>query len=334
MATLATSPADVAAAISTAWANALTRTARTPTPRRYVFASAYRVCDRRMVLEATHPEAMPAWSPDTLAKFRRGEDRERDLLADLMRIGRDADPPFRVVGQQERYELRDHKSRVAIVGKVDAQLELDATTSAPIEVKAWSSYLVDRITTFSDLFDNVWTRAGAYQSLAYLYGTGRPYGFLLLDRSGLPLLVPVVLDDHLDDLERFLARAETVVDHIEAGTLPDYLENDAAECQRCPFYGGTCNPPIVGVGASVITDPDLEALLARRELLDQAASEYDRLDRDLKAKLRGTEQAVCGPYLITGTWGKSTRIDLPPALKSQYTTVDPRGRFTLTITRV
>lgn len=334
MATLATHPADVAAAITNAWALSLTRTARTPTPRRYVFASAYRVCDRRMVLEATRPEDQAPWTPEILAKFQFGEDRERDILADLMRIGRDADPPFRVVGQQQRYELRDHKSRVAIVGKVDAQLELDATTSAPIEIKAWSPALVDRITKFSDLFDNVWTRAGAYQSLAYLYGTARPFGFLVLARSGLPLLLPVILDDHLDDLERFLARAEIVVDHIEAGTLPPYLENDAAECKRCPFYGGTCNPPIGGAGAVVIADPEIEQLIARREELDQAASEYDRLDRDLKAKLRGTESAVCGPYLISGTWGKSTRIDLPATLKAQYTTVDPRGRFTLTITRV
>jgi hypothetical protein len=327
------SPADLAAAITASWSASLARNARTNTPHRYVYASAWRPCDRRMVLEMTQPDALPPHPPELLAKFRRGDDRERDILADLMRVGRDADPPFTVIGQQERFELKDHKSRVAITGKVDARLRV-GDLAVPVEVKAWSPMMVDRITRFDDLFENPWTRPGAHQLLAYLYGAGVPFGFLLLDRSGLPLLLPVELDRHLDRLEDFLLRAERAIDHVEAGTLPDYLEGDAKECRRCPFFGAVCNPPTVNASAHVFTDPELEALLERRDALDAAATEFDRLDKDVKARLRGVESAVAGPFLIEGSWGKSSRVDLPPDVKAQYTTVDPRGRFTLSITRV
>jgi len=84
----------------------------------------------------------------------------------------------------------------------------------------------------------------------------------------------------------------------------------------------------------VLTDPELEATLERREVLKPAAQEYLDLDRTVKAQLRGVEQGIAGPFAITGTWGKSSKVDLPPDLKRQYTTVDPHGRFTLEITRL
>jgi hypothetical protein len=330
-----TTPSDVAAGITQAWAAFLQRDRRPADPHPYVYASAWRPCERRMVLEMTEPAAIPPWPADVLAKFRRGNDRERDLLADLMQIGRDADPPFTIIGQQQRFRLKDHKSRVAIVGKVDAQIEVRAgDTRAPLEVKAWSPLLVDRIETFADLFESPWTRSGGYQLLSYLYGAGLPFGFLLLDRSGLPALIPVELDQHLDKLEDFLARAERALDHVEAGTLPDYLENDPAECQRCPFYGSTCNPPLSAPGAVVLTDPELERALERREELKAAAKEFDALDDRIKKQLRGVERGVAGAFLLSGRWGKQSRIEMPADLKAQYTVTDPKGRFTLEIARL
>lgn len=328
------SPGLVADAIQTALVRILERERRTPAAHPYVYASAARVCTKRMVHELIEPEKQPAYSTDTLARFRRGNDRERDLLIDLARVGREADPAFDVVAQQERFELRDRKGRVAIVGKVDARLKVHGTTtSAPIEVKSWSPMIVDRLRTFDDVFDNPWTRAGGNQLLAYLYGSNEHFGFLLLDRSGLPLLLPVVLEHHLDRMETFLTNAETALDHVAAGTLPPYLVGDAAECQRCPFYGGTCNPPLAHAGAVVLDDPDLESLLEEWEAVRVQGQEFNRIDRKVKERLRGVEHGVCGPFAITGAWGKYTRVDVPADIKRQYTTVDPQGRFTLDIVK-
>ena len=204
----------------------------------------------------------------------------------------------------------------------------------PLEVKAWSPTLVDRIQRFEDLFENPWTRGGAHQILSYLWGAGEPLGFLLLDRSGLPLALPVELEAHLDRMEDFLTRAELALDHVAAGTLPDYLVGDAAECRRCPFFATPCNPPLVYGELQVLTDPELEALLEQREALKGPGQEYDRLDKQVKARLRGVEAAVAGHFTINGQWGKQSKLELPEALRKQHTVVDPRGRFTLEITRV
>jgi hypothetical protein len=326
-------PSEIADLVGQAWGAYLARHARTTAPHPYVYASSWRICERRMVYDCLQPDQLPAWEPEVLAKFRRGDDRERDLLMDLVRIGRDTDPQFEVVGQQERFTLRDHKSRVAIVGKVDARIQI-AGYKAPLEVKAWAPQLVDRIERFEDLFDNPWTRSGGYQLLSYLYGAGEPFGFLLLDRSGLPRLVPVELDANLDRMEEFLALAERVLDHLALGTLPDYLEGEPAECRRCPWFGHTCNPPLTATVATILTDPELEAALERRHALKAGADEYAALDKDIKGRLRGVELGIAGHFEIRGAWGKQARLDLPEDLKRQYTTTDPKGRFTLHITRL
>lgn len=327
-------PYGIATAIEQAWGAFLEAERRTPTPHPgYVYASAWRPCDRRMVYEMTVPDQQPPFDAFTLARFRRGNDRERDLLADLSRIGRNATPEFQVIGQQAAFKVRDRRGRDVISGKVDAFLQINRL-KAPIEVKAWSPQLVDRIETFADLFESPWTRSGGYQLLSYMFGHGHPVGFMALDRSGLPKLVPVILEEHLERMEDFLAKAERAVTHAEAGTLPDFLEGDAAECQRCPFYGSTCNPPLGAKDVTVLTDPELEAELDRWNELKGAGKEWASLDARLKQRLRGVENGIAGAFSILGKYGKNTRLDLPADLKRQYTVTDPKGKFFLTIEKV
>lgn len=331
---LALTPADVGKAVEKAWEAFLLADRRSPSPHpNYVYASAWRVCDRRMVYEATVPDQQPPFDAFTLARFRRGNDRERDLLADLSRIGRDAEPRFSVVGQQDAFKVRDRKGRQVISGKVDAFLEVERVRF-PIEVKAWSPNIVDRIEVFADVFENPWTRSGGYQLLSYLYGHSHPAGFLVLDRSGLPKLLPIVLDEHLERMEEFLTKAERVVDHALAGTLPPFLQDDAAECKRCPFYGSPCQPDLSAKDVKVLTDPWFEAQLQRWHELKDTGQEWSSLDRQVKDHLRGVESGVCGSFGITGKWSKSSRVELPSDLKKQYTVSDPKGRFTLTIEKV
>ena len=226
---VAASAHEIAESIDRAWRGFLERDTHARTPHPYVYASSFRACDRRAVYEMTIPDQQPPLPADVLARFRRGDDRERDLLADLSRIGREAEPSFKVIGQQERFVLRDRKGREVIHGKVDARLEVDGRRP-PLEVKAWSPFLVDRIERFADLFENPWTKAGAYQLLSYLFGAAEPYGFMLLDRSGLPKLIPVELGDpaNLDRMEAFLTKAERF---SSSGRTSTRLE--LKMCSRC-----------------------------------------------------------------------------------------------------
>jgi hypothetical protein len=332
-----TDPATIVDQVQTAWKQWLLRGQKTASSHPTVWASSYRACERRMVFDLVSPDQQPAPDVTLLAKFRRGDDRERDLLADLGRIGRDAEPSFALVGQQERFELRGRTGEIVISGKVDARLRVGddrRASGAPLEVKAWAPTLVDKIETFDDLFENQYTRAGGYQLLSYLYGANEPYGFLLLDRSGLPLLLPVELTSaNLERMEEFLSRAESVVAHRHAGTLPDYID-DPTECKRCGYYGVVCQPPLLMEGATVIDDPELEAHLARWWELRPAGKEYQALDIDLKKRLRGVLHALVGPFALTGKWGKSSRLEVPAHLKKQFTVSDPQGRFTLEIDRL
>jgi hypothetical protein len=268
-------------------------------PHSYVYASAWRACTRRMVLDMTDCDKLPPFEAEQLANFRRGEDRERDLLADLAKIGRNAPIPFQVVGQQERFEVRDRKGRVCIVGKRDAEIKFEDGTRAPLEVKSWSQNTVAHIAEFADLFKSPWTRSGAYQLLAYLYGFGRPLGFMLLDRHGLPLPVAVELEPHLAEMEDFMTRAELALDHAQAGTLPDFID-DPEECQRCPFMGSVCNPNLQYSAAQVLEDAELAATLERRTELESAWREYKALDELAKKRLKNIDLGICGKFLIEG----------------------------------
>lgn len=330
------SPTEIATSINTAWHEFIERDQRRPvSPHTTVWASSGGTpCTRRLVLEMTVPEQRVPFSTEQLAKFRRNLDRERDLVGDMIRIGRESIPPFEVVHAQERYELKGRRGQVIVTGKVDARLRLTRMIAAPVEIKVWAPYLTERIETFDDCFSNPWTRSGGMQLLLYLYGASERFGFLLLDRAGLPLLLPVALFDYLDRVEAFLTQAEVAIAHREAGTLPDFLVGDAAECQRCPFYGGACNPPLSHPGATLLNDPELEAMLEDREVLRIPGQEFARLDKKVKDRLRGIEDGVCGAFAIHGTWGKSSRLEVPEDIKQRYTTSDPKGRFTLDIVKV
>lgn len=326
-------PTVIADNVKRAWERFVLRDQRKNTPRGHVWASSWRPCERRMVYDMAYADQQPPFPADVQAKFRRGSDRERDLLADLGRIGRDATPAFEVVGQQEYFTVRDRKGRVAITGKVDARLAVHGLR-APIEVKGWSPQIVDRIDSFDDVFNSPWTRSGGYQLLTYLYASNEPFGFMVLDRSGLPEILPVELYNHLDRVEDFLQKAERAIDHVEAKTLPDFYTEDPAECKRCQWYGHTCNPPLAADGMQIVIDPDLEARLARRAELEEAADEYDRLDKDVKKQLRGIEHAVVGAFVVNGKWQKNTKYEIPEDLKAKYAKTDPKGRFILEIVKV
>lgn len=335
--------------------------------RKHVYASAWSACTRSMALDMLRPDVKPPFRADTLANFRRGNDRARDIKADMTRVGRECDPPFDVVGAEERFELRDKKGRVVIVGKVDFRLKFAGQKgSAPVETKSWHPNLIQGVKTFADLFGNRWTRKGAFQLLAYLLATNEPVGFMLLDRPGIPRPLEVRLFDWLDQIEDFLKRAEVAMDAREkvlaippvaelwegqmetlvSANLPNYID-DPAECRVCPFFGTACNPPLSHQGASIIVEEEVLAQIEQHEALDEPRKEYKDLHENLAEYLaamtpktfkgRDKKQIIAGKYLVTASWGKQSKLDLPTDVEKdleQYRKTDEAGRFGFQITKV
>ena len=199
--------------------------------------------------------------------------------------------------------------------------------------------LTDRIDRFEDLFDNRWTRKGAYQLLSYMWAMSEEHGLMVLDRPGIPKVLPVSLFANeainLKRVEQFLSLAFTAVEFKNKGTLPDYIK-EVDTCKACSFLGSHCQPPLLaGVGAQVFTDEALAQALDRRGELLSSASEFEKLDKQIKAQLRGVEMGVAGNWLIEGKFGKNTTLVFPDeVIKKQYQVTDPKGKFTLKLTRL
>jgi hypothetical protein len=349
MSTAVKSPSELARGISEGFRQYIESVERRQrgSQRDYVYASSWRACTRQMALDMLESDKLPDFSADTLANFRRGKDRERDLLADFTRAGRNSNPSFEVIGREERFELRDHKGRVCIVGKVDAQLKI-GRTSHPLEVKSWNVNTVARIETFEDLFSNRWTRSGAYQILAYLLAKNEPLGFFLLDRNGLPLLLEVELNKHLDRIEDFLARAEIALDAKVAvghlgmlgGLLPPFIQ-DASECKYCGFYGSVCNPPSFSAGAEIIVDEEWIQKVERYAAIQETGEEYETLDKAIKKKFRGTDMAIVGSTLVEGKWKPGVKYELTDEAKEQIDAIKepfakkvPKYAYSMTVTKI
>lgn len=345
---------ELAFSVQNGWANFLVSESKKrrggSSRRANVYASAYRECERRMTLEMVAPDALPPFLPDTLANFRRGEDRERNLRSDLIQIGRDSEPAFEFIGEQERFELKDRKGRVAITGKVDGFIKFADGVKAPTEIKSWNPNTVARIRTFEDLMLSPWTKAGAHQILAYLFGSNQPFGFLLLDRPGIPALITVEMTDaNLERMETFLTRAESAMAHADAITgkledgygefLPPFID-DPSECKRCPFFGTVCQPPIKSEGAQMIVDEEVLADLDRWHELKAAGEEFEDLDTAIKKRFYGVELAIGGQYLLQGKWKRGVKLELPDAAKEQIAAIQKpykkpveKGSFSLSIVR-
>lgn len=311
--------------------------------RRHLYASGRRKCLRRSVLEMTKPEAFPRFETEAKARMQRGNDRERDINIDLTMVGNLCKPSFEVMAGQERIEIKNRQGGNLITGYIDGRLRWENKSTWPYEVKSWSPFLTDRIFNFDDLWKNQWTWSGAHQLLCYLFATGEPRGILVLDRPGLPRLIEVELEPYLQDMEDFLQDAEKCQSHIDEKTLPEFTE-DTDLCRQCPAFGSGCQPPTFAEGSDVITNEILLHDIEERESLVEPAKRFKKLDEKVKAQLRGVTNAIAGAFHIEGKWGKSSKLNTDTMIKrtrqryeqmlEQHTVEDPKGRFTLKITKL
>lgn len=321
---------DYIGLIKDVWEEDLLRDQWTPRvdPLDYVYASQRRSCVRRMCLDLTHPGDRELPSTDALERMRKGQEREAMILSRLQRLGPMCKVPFEVVGGQTRYEIKDRDGRILAVGKNDGRLKFRDGTSPIFEVKAGVS--VQRVETVEDFDNSPWTKHMPDQLLSYLLGEGEPLGFFILDRPGLPHLLPIKLEDHMDRAESFLRDARVAVDHRFDGTpLPEYTQ-DVSECRICDHFGKSCTPDLsFGEGVQIITDQVLIDAAKVFVETHEAALVNARVKKKLAGALRGCEYAVLGNVEATGKWTASTKYDVPVEIKNQYKVRNPQGKFGL-----
>lgn len=327
------SPREIISAVTEAWVDHL-RSAKgdwAKSVRHHCWASARKSCVRQMCLDLLHPEDRPEIKPDSLERMARGDDKENAIIARLIQIGPRCNPPFKAVETQRRFEVKDRDGTLLMSGKTDLRLDFGYGIKPVAEIKSGLSYQNARC--LEDLDEGEWTGHAADQLLSYLLAFDEPVGFFIIDRPGLPTLIPVLLMEHLDRAEGFLKDARVAVDASHGGELPPFT-TDSSLCRRCDHFGKSCMPPISYTGATVVSDEDLIQLAIVREKNEPSFREYQAADVMLKERLRGCEWGILGPFEVKGKWGKSTSYPVPEKIKEEYKKVDPKGKFTLSLERV
>ncbi len=285
-----------------------------------VYASARRRCVRQMALELIAWKERPPFDPDALERMRRGKEREQDLIARLIQVGKRASPRFEVIHQQHSENLKDRQDRIIIRMRIDGRLLFETGEQPPFEIKRYDPNLAERIETVEDFQRSPYTQGAVDQMLMYLLAHGERFGFFILETRGLTRRIPIFLEEHLERAEGFLRDAETAMDAKEAyawrgqDALPPYT-TDPSDCRRCWAFGRVCNPPIdAGSGISVIDDPEFEATLARRHELEAAAKEYEALDKRAKERLKAgrVELALVGDFQVSGKLQERKGYEVKP----------------------
>lgn len=284
--------------------------------RSHTWASGWQPCLRAICLDLTHPEDR-AIEPEGFARMEFGNVFEVAVRTALEQAGQLSEPRFTVEGQQERFVLKGSAGsgaaagKVVATGKIDGKLRFEGCRRLfPFECKAGES--VKRIMSLDEMLRSPWASRYLYQLLLYLLGTGEPEGLFVLHSGGLPTLLPVVLEEHLDKAEAFYRAAEQAYRVKHAGEpLPDFSGNPE-HCRRCDHRGKSCAPPWdSGEGPWISTDPELEALVDTMAKSSEAAAEYARAKKRVAYLCRGKYLVIIGSRTLTGRpWGRGWKTEL------------------------
>lgn len=303
--------------------------------RHYCYASGRKDCVRAMALDLIHPEDRPMFDGESLERMKKGNEREDDIVIRLQRLGRIGEPRWNVNQSQRRLEIHDQELKcVIIVGKIDGMIEFEDGMKAVFDVKSGEAHKNCR--TIEDLDSGLWTSHTIDQVLAYLLEEGLPLGFVVIDRPGMPHIIPIILEDNLDRAQGFLNDAKHAV-AAKRGLLPlpDYTR-DQSLCRRCDHFLKSCTPETMEMGAGVTVVYNETDIDTARQMVElkPGADRYKRAHARMKDVCQGKEHVILGDVLITSSFGKLTTYNVPVDIKAQYKHVDPKGRQILKATMI
>lgn len=248
-------------------------------------------CERAIFYDQTVPaaERIPH-TPQLQAIFDMGRIAEERGLRVLEDMGAE-------IVQRERDYL-DRERRLS--GHTDAKIRLPGWDKAtPIELKSLNPYTGDSIKSLRDIKENhsPWVRKYHAQLQIYLHFDDADLGvFVLWNKS---TWWPRFIDCPRDQpyIDQLLEKAERVKLAVLSNEPPPrHLSSD---CDRCPFLH-VCGPDrAFGEGVSIIDNPELEAMIARREELSAAARSFHALDNEIKEMLPEREgELLIGDYAV------------------------------------
>lgn len=194
----------------------------------------------------------------------------------------------------------DHSFRIEpqnITGREDLRIKDENGELIPVEVKSISPFEFDKLNCFDDFVNNKkpFIRAYAAQIQLYMYQFAKPYGFFALINklTGEIKFIRIELD--YDYCEKILQKAEYINKCLKDKTPPESCE-EFGLCENCDLQHicGNCKR----IPADVEIDDELENLINRKEELKAAKTEYEAIDKEIKARIGEREKVITGTYLI------------------------------------
>lgn len=261
-------------------------------PRKNPILSDIGDCDRQIAYGVAEWKIKKLPTIDLQARFEVGHLMEREMTKELLEMG------FDFQGGQEAVTVHGKGGILLATGRIDGFIKWEGE-KIPVEFKSMHPNIFNQVETIEDFQRKPWLRKYIRQLQMYMFGHAKEYGlFGLTDCLGGKKWFILYLD--LGECELLLQRLENVVGHLSKGTLPDRINYSEQVCGRCD-WAHMCLPDIMRSEAEILTDPELIAQLERREELDSLASEYDKLDKAVKAKLKGVRKGVAGEFFINGS---------------------------------
>lgn len=225
----------------------------------------------------------------------------------LFDLGNEVEPivfrELEAMGIQVLQRGKDYVDRrYNITGHVDGKLVVPGFDKPiPAEIKGLNPFTAGALNSIDDIRNHQaqWVRKYYGQLQQYLLLDNSELGvFVLFDKTAGQIKF---IDCPLDYVyaESLLKKAETVTAAVKAGEAPDRHLSD--ECVRCPFVH-VCKPDVeFNKGVELFDNTEVEAMLARREELDEARKEYDRVDKSIKKLLPEKEKLLVGNFILEGS---------------------------------
>lgn len=208
-----------------------------------------------------------------------------------------------------------------ITGREDIRIKDENGELLPVEIKGLSPFEWEKLNSVSDFLNSKKSYVKGYpaQLQMYMYHFNKEKGFFALTNklTGETKFIEMPFD--YDYAEGLLQKAERIYKALEENEPPEACD-DISFCENCSLAYVCSN--VRRVPMDIVIDEEIDSLINRKMELHPLASEYKKVDAEIKKKIGDRDKVLTGQYLIQRTLIKKEAYTVPAS--SYYRTTIKR----------